>query len=83
MTVEYMGPKEVAVYVTRTYGKKISPRTISNRVALGTMPEPDVMIGDRNGWSRETIDPWAVKLRGQGARNDLYRAASKSGGASA
>lgn len=65
MTVEYMGPAEVAAYVGR------APQTIRNLAASGAMPEPDVRIGTIGGWSQSTIDEWLANRPGQGARTDL------------
>lgn len=65
MTVEYMGPAEVAAYVGLTAG------TIRYYAANGRMPDPDVRIGPNGGWSKETIDVWMANRPGQGARTDL------------
>lgn len=65
MTVEYMGPAEVAAYVG------LAPMTIRDYASKGRMPKPDVRIGPVGGWSKETIDEWVANRPGRGARTDL------------
>lgn len=75
MTVDYMGPTEVAAYLRRKFGEDRSPQTIRNLAALGKMPAPDGRVGTAGGWLEATIDEWWANRPGQGARTDL--AASK------
>ncbi|WP_205814214.1 transcriptional regulator [Microbacterium sp. K24] len=71
MTVQYLGPAEVAAYVTRELGGDIAPATIRQYAAQGRMPAPDVRIGPNGGWSEETIVKWWTSRPGRGARTDL------------
>ena len=48
--------------VARYLGLK-SVHSLSNNTAL---PEPDVMVGSRRGWSTETIDAWRAARPGPG-----------------
>lgn len=63
MTVEYMGPAEVAAYLG------LAPGTVRGYASQGKMPEPDVRVGQISGWSKATIDAW--ERPGRGARTDL------------
>lgn len=85
MTVQYMGPMEVAAYIDRVHGKQVTPETIRQYAAKGKMPEPDVRIGPNGGWSEATIDEWWANRPGRGARTDLAgkaaTEASRGGGA--
>lgn len=71
MTVEYMGPAEVAAYVG------LAPMTIRNYAANGRMPDPDVRVGPVGGWSKATIDAWVAGRPGRGARTDLVSKGKK------
>jgi hypothetical protein len=72
MTVQYMGPAEVAAYVTRVY-RPLTSETVRQYAAKGRMPEPDVRIGPNAGWSEATIDEWWANRPGRGARTDLAK----------
>ena len=67
MTVQYLGPAEVAARVG------LAPATIRDYAAKGRMPEPDVRIGPNAGWTEASIDAWWANRPGQGARTDLAR----------
>ena len=71
MTVQYLGPAEVAAYVTRELGGDIAPATVRQYASKGMMPEPDVRIGPNAGWSEDTIATWWANRPGRGARTDL------------
>lgn len=71
MTVEYMGPAEVAAYLRRRYDATLEATTIRQYAVKGRMPEPDVRIGPNGGWSEATIDEWWANRPGRGARTDL------------
>lgn len=65
MTVQYLGPAEVAARVG------LAPATVRAYARDGMMPEPDVRIGPNAGWSEATIDQWWANRPGRGARTDL------------
>lgn len=71
MTVEYLGPAQVAAM----FG--LSPQTIRQYNADGRMPAPDVRIGATAGWTEETIRSWWASRPGQGARTDLATSKGK------
>jgi hypothetical protein len=71
MTVQYMGPAEVAAFVNREFGGQIASTTVRQYALKGRMPEPDVRIGPNGGWSEDTIRDWWVNRPGRGARTDL------------
>lgn len=74
MTVQYMGPAEVAAFVEREFGAQIASTTVRKYAAAGRMPEPDVRIGPNAGWSEDTIREWWAKRPGRGrwgARTEL------------
>jgi predicted DNA-binding transcriptional regulator AlpA len=56
--MRYLSRAEVARYI----GLK-NAHSLSNNRAL---PEPDVMVGNRRGWSHETIDSWNAARPGSG-----------------
>ncbi|MFF7293205.1 helix-turn-helix transcriptional regulator [Microbacterium sp. NPDC008134] len=60
MTVQYLGPAEVAA----RFG--LAPGTVRGYAAQGQMPEPDVRIGAVGGWSEETVDAWWANRPGSG-----------------
>lgn len=66
MTVQYMGPAEVAAFVVRELGGDIAPGTVRKYAAAGRMPEPDVRIGPNAGWSEDTIRQWWANRPGRG-----------------
>lgn len=66
MTVQYLGPTEVAVFVERELGGKIAATTVRQYAAKGYMPEPDVRIGPNAGWSEDTIRTWWASRPGRG-----------------
>jgi len=55
--VHYLGRTEVAYYL----GLAGLPSLTGVE-----LPPPDVMIGDRKGWSPKTIDEWNAKRPGKG-----------------
>lgn len=65
MTVQYLGPAEVAA----RFG--LAASTIRQYAAQGKMPEPDVRVGPTAGWSEATVDAWWANRPGRGARTDL------------
>lgn len=73
MTVQYMGPAEIAAFVNRELGGNIAPTTVRQYAAKGRMPEPDVRIGPNGGWSEDTIRKWWASRPGRGARTDLRK----------
>ncbi|MGF3056162.1 helix-turn-helix transcriptional regulator [Microbacterium sp. YY-01] len=73
MTVEYMGPAEIAAFVSREFGVRIAASTIRNYASDGRLPAPDVRIGPNGGWSEESIREWWKSRPGRGARTDLQR----------
>ena len=73
MTIEYLGPAEVAAYVARKHGKELAAETIRSYASKGRMPVPDARIGGNAGWLPETIDRWVATRPGRGARTDLRK----------
>ena len=73
MTVQYLGPAEVAARVG------LAPATIRDYALKGRMPEPDVRIGPNAGWSEATIDAWVQSRPGRGARTDIAPSEVASG----
>ena len=71
MTVQYMGPAEIAAFIGRELGGQIAPTSVRQYAAKGLLPEPDVRIGPNGGWSEATIDEWWANRPGRGARTDL------------
>lgn len=71
MTIDYMGPAEVAAYLRREHGAQIEGVTIRQYAIKGRMPKPDVRIGPNAGWSEATIAEWWANRPGRGARTDL------------
>lgn len=66
MTVQYLGPTEVAAFIERELGGQIAGVTIRQYAARGLMPEPDVRIGPNAGWSEATIREWWANRPGRG-----------------
>lgn len=77
MTVDYMGPAEVAAYLRREHGAEIEGSTIRQYAVKGRMPKPDVRIGPNAGWSEATIAAWWANRPGRGARTDLAASRGK------
>ena len=58
MTVHYMSSTEAAQYLGISRGAFNSLK----------LPEPDVTVGQVNGWSKDAIDKWNTRRPGHGGR---------------
>lgn len=54
----YLSRAEVATY--------IGLKSVHSLSGNGELPEPDVMVGSRRGWSSATIDAWRAQRPGRG-----------------
>ena len=52
MTAELLGTREVA------HLARLKEQTVRTYLYRGTMPEPDVRLGQSPGWYEETIRTW-------------------------
>ena len=47
---------------------KIRPATVHQHLANGTIPEPEIRIGNAYAWHRKTIEEWLATRRKPGQR---------------
>lgn len=62
---KYLGYNQVADMLG------LDPATVRSYRRDGYLPQPDAVIGDRPGWTEETIRRWQESRPGQGARTDI------------
>ncbi|ASN06460.1 hypothetical protein [Virgibacillus necropolis] len=66
--VQYYGLKDFSDFV-KEEGMKYSTRELSVYKSRDLLPDPEVMIGERAGWTKEQIDDWVNQVKLKGMRN--------------
>lgn len=76
MAVELQPKRKVARYMSRTEVAEYLGLAGVNSLSKTTMPPPDAIIGNHQGWLKSTIDRWNDGRPGPGwwgARDDARR----------
>lgn len=64
----YYGLKDFSDFV-KEEGMDYSTRELSVYKSRQLLPDPEVMIGERAGWTKEQIDDWINQVKSKGMRN--------------